>query len=88
MTYKLKFTDRYRKQFKKLDRANQQRINEYLIKISILGNPRELGKSLNGTLSNLWSYRIGNYRLLCQIKDKELVVYIHKVAHRSIVYKQ
>lgn len=53
-----------------------------------MDNPRELGKPLKAVLKELWRYRVGdNQRVLCEIKDNELVVLTLKVGHRKDVYQ-
>ena len=50
------------------------------------GTPRRFGKPLRAELAGLWRYRVGDYRLLCQIKDKILLVLLISVGHRKNVY--
>lgn len=49
-------------------------------------NPRASGKALDGELAGLWRYRVGDYRLLCQIKDTEVEIFIVKIGHRRDAY--
>ena len=49
-------------------------------------DPRAFGKSLTGNLSDQWRYRIGDYRVLCEIQDDKMVVLAIKVGHRRSVY--
>jgi mRNA interferase RelE/StbE len=60
-------------------------ILKYLKKIS--QNPRRFGKVLTGGLRGLWRYRIENYRVICELKDQELIVLVIDIGHRSNVYK-
>jgi mRNA interferase RelE/StbE len=46
-------------------------------------NPRQRGKGMTANKSGLWRYRIGDYRLVCDIQDGELLVLVLQVAHRS-----
>ena len=69
--------------FKKLDSENKIRIGKKLENLKT--NP-ELGKPLTGNLSGLWSLRIGKYRLIYQIKNQELVIFILDLGHRKNVY--
>ena len=69
--------------FKKLDSENKIRIGK---KLEDLKNNPELGKPLTGNLSGLWSLRIGKYRLIYQIKNQELVIFILDLGHRKNVY--
>ena len=87
MAYRVKFTPKSAKQFSKLDNLVKKRIANYLVKLSTLESPRDLGKALQGELSNAWSYRVGNYRILTKIMDKELLVIILIIDHRKQVYK-
>jgi len=69
--------------FKKLDSENKIRIGK---KLEDLKTNPELGKPLTGNLSGLWSLRIGKYRLIYQIKNQELVIFILDLGHRKNVY--
>ncbi len=45
-------------------------------------------KALTGGFAGLWRYRVGDYRIVCDIEDGELVVLVVDVAHRSRIYKR
>ncbi len=49
-------------------------------------DPRASGKPLRGNLAGLWRYRVGNYRVICQHLDHELVVLVIRVGHRKNIY--
>jgi mRNA interferase RelE/StbE len=49
-------------------------------------NPRLWGSALTGNKSGQWRYRIGDYRVVCEIQDDVLIVKVIKVAHRKEVY--
>ena len=34
-----------------------------------------------------WRYRVGEYRIICQIQDKEVLVLVLEIGHRSNIYK-
>ncbi|MFN7025286.1 MAG: type II toxin-antitoxin system RelE family toxin [Pseudorhizobium sp.] len=49
-------------------------------------NPRELGTALKGDALGLyWRYRVGDYRIICDIQDQRLVVLVIDVGHRREV---
>jgi len=50
-------------------------------------NPRLYGKPLKGNLKGFWRYRVGDYRIICYIKDKELIVLAVNIGTRGDVYK-
>ena len=83
---KVVFQETARKQLLKLDKAVRRRIVDYKAEVSELADPRSRGKALVGNLVGFWRYRVGDYRVLCRIKDKELVVSVVEIGHRSNVY--
>jgi len=44
-------------------------------------------KALKGRLAELWRYRVGNYRLVCELRDEVLVILVIRIGHRSDVYR-
>ena len=59
-----------------------------LDEIAKLEDPRSRGKALTGNLAGVWRYRVGDYRILCDINDGRLVILVVDVAHRREVYKR
>ena len=51
-------------------------------------DPRAHGKGLTANLPGRWRYRIGDYRVLCEIRDNDLVVLAIEVGHRCEVYER
>lgn len=70
-----------------MDRQAAKRIIDYLDKrIAVLAAPRQSGKSLKGELGEFWRYRVGDYRILCEIRDDELVILAATIGHQREVY--
>lgn len=87
MSYKVKSTPEFDREFKKLDRNIQRMIKAWIEKnLQGCKNPRSHGKGLTANRSGQWRYRIGDYRLICLIKDDELVILALSVGHRREVY--
>lgn len=88
MKYKVRTNNNFDKKLKKLDRSVQKLIIKYLKdNIDNSENPRLYGKGLAGEKAGLWRYRIGNYRVIADIKDKEVIVIAIDVGHRKEIYK-
>ena len=88
MNYKLEFTDRAKKQLKKLDKHTAALIIGWLEKnIENCDNPRIHGKGLVENKSGQWRYRIGDYRVICEIQDEEIIVLVLEVGHRREIYE-
>lgn len=86
MGYKVKYADSAWKAVAKLDKPSQKRILEFVDKIEASINPRFSGKAISGR-DKEWRYRVGDYRLICEIKDRELIVWLVRVGHRREVYR-
>jgi len=86
MAYKIEFTPKAAKQFTKLDHSTKKRIQEVFFRLQSLEDPRSVGISLQGKLSDLWRYRVGDYRLLTRIIDEKLVILVVAVGHRRDIY--
>lgn len=85
--YKIKFNDKAVKSLTKLDNKIQQKIISYLEQPSLLKNPKIFGKPLLHDKKGSWRYCIGDYRTICQIIEKELVVLALDIGHRKEIYR-
>ena len=72
-----------------LDTTIRKRILKFIDqRIASLDNPSMLGEPLRGrTLGNYWKYRVGDYRIICDIQDKEVRVVVVKIGNRREVYR-
>lgn len=82
----VEFTPRADKQFRKLDHQTRQAVVDYLEKITAGSDPRRHGKPLIGDWSDFWRYRVGKFRLICEIQDNRLVVEVVTIGRRDHVY--
>jgi len=75
------------RQLRKLDKTTAKRLAAYLQQVvADSADPRTRGKSLSGPLGGLWRYRVGDYRVICELIDKRLVVLVVRLGHRSRIY--
>lgn len=89
MAWKIKYSERALKSLQKMDRQHAKRILTYLERrIAVLDNPRISGRPLKGELGVFWRYRIGDYRLLCEIQDEALTILVALIGHRKEIYDQ
>ena len=68
---------------RKLDRQVLRRVKAYLDEVCELDDPRSRGKGLTGDLAGYWRYRIGDYRVLVEVRDDDLVIIAITLGHRS-----
>lgn len=87
MIYRIETTERFDKEFKKLDRSTQRMLKAWIEKYLVnCTDPRLHGKALAANRSGQWRYRIGDYRLICHINDVELIILALSVGHRRSIY--
>ena len=87
MAWDIEYSGKALKALKKIDHTNAKRILDYIDnKIAMLDNPRSLGKPLKGELGEFWRYRIGDYRVICEIQDNRLVILAALIGHRKEIY--
>ncbi len=59
-----------------------------MLKLALQDNPRLQGKALTGRYSGQWRYRVGDYRLICNIQDDIVVILVLELGHRKEVYRK
>ncbi|TNM65992.1 type II toxin-antitoxin system RelE family toxin [Aliirhizobium smilacinae] len=89
MAWTIEYSTSAQKQAKRLDPVIRKRIRQFLDeRLAIHENPRELGTALKGhALGGFWRYKVGDYRIICDIQDQKLVVLVVEVGHRREVYR-
>ena len=88
MAWRIEIDKDVQREMKKLDKQVAKRITAELREVSQLDGPRSMGKGLTGNLAGLWRYRVGDYRIICDIEDGVLLILVVDVAHRREVYKR
>ena len=90
MAWTIKIDPRAAKQFEKLDRPTAKRLRDFLAdRVVSLENPRQVGEALLGsTLGDFWVYRVGDYRIICDLQDGQLVVLVVGLGNRREVYRR
>lgn len=87
MAWQIEITATAKKQLAKLDHQIQSEIVRYLReRIATEEDPRRYGAPLRRDFAGRWKYRVGAYRLICEIQDERILVLVLMVGHRSKVY--
>ena len=88
MAWSIRFDPRAERELARLDRQLHVRVVRFLReRIAPLADPRELGEALTGPLRSFWKYRVGHYRVIVDLQDKELVILVVRIGHRGSVYR-
>jgi len=88
LVWKIELTRESKKQLGKLDRVSAKRIRDYLRRqVEPASDPRGMAKPLKGRFATLWRLRVGDYRLICDIRDNDLLILVVRISHRKQVYR-
>ncbi|MBR6504875.1 MAG: type II toxin-antitoxin system RelE/ParE family toxin [Clostridia bacterium] len=88
MKYNVVFTEGAKKQLKKLDKHIASLIIGWIERnLQYCDNPRIHGKGLTSNRSGQWRYRIGDYRLICEIQDENIIILVLEIGHRKSIYE-
>lgn len=88
MAWTIEYDPRALEDLKKLDRQVQREILDYMDeRVARAKDPRAFGEALRASKFGLWRYRVRDYRIICELQQKRLVVLVVAVGHRSTIYK-
>jgi|LFRM01.1.fsa_nt_gb mRNA interferase RelE/StbE len=89
MSYEFRFSKNALKSINKLDSFTRKMVLGWIEKkLSACGNPRYIGEALTGIHREYWRYRIGDYRLICDIQDGKMILLAVHIGHRREVYRK
>lgn len=86
MAWIINYTDKARKQLKKLDRHIAKEIDAYLDAVAQEPDPTVRGGGLSSNLAGYWRYRVGDYRAICEIQEETITILVVRLGHRSEIY--
>ena len=88
MAWTIEYAESAARQLARLDRQAAKRIISFMRqRVASAADPRSLGSALSGPLGALWRYRVGDYRVICDIQDARLRVLVVRVGNRRDVYR-
>ena len=86
--WRIEITRTAERQMIKVDRPAQRSIQRFLRdRLTPADDPRQWGRPLHGEKRGLWRYRVGDYRLICDIQDEKITALVLEVGHRKDVYR-
>ncbi len=88
MSRHLIYSKKAQKQLKSINPKHAEIILRWLgANIEGCDNPKDHGRPLKGDRKGVWRYRVGDYRILCDIRKERLVVVAVEIVHRQGAYK-
>jgi mRNA interferase RelE/StbE len=89
MAWKIEFDPAAERELGKLDPQIARRILKFLFeRVAPLDDPRSIGEALKGSrLGEFWKYRLGGYRIISRIEDREVIILVVRIGNRREVYR-
>ena len=89
LVWRIEISESAERQLGKLDRPVAKRIRSFLRKrVAVLDDSRGIGAVFEGSaLGEFWKYRVGDWRVICQIRDKEILIIVVRLGNRREVYR-
>jgi len=88
LAWTIDYTNTAKTQLRKLDKPAARRILDFMDeRVAGRDDPRSTGKALTGPLGGLWRYRIGDFRVICDIQDDALRILVVQLGNRREVYR-
>jgi mRNA interferase RelE/StbE len=89
LAWTIELSEAARKSLRAMDRTNSVRVMRFLLqRVATSDNPHLLGTALQGQrYKGIWRYRVGDYRILCEIKNEIVTVFVVEVGHRRDIYR-
>ena len=89
MAWTIIYSEAVKKDLAKLDAPIARRLTTFLReRVAKLENPRSIGEALTGVkLGSYWRYRVGDYRIVCDIQDKKVIILALRIGHRREIYR-
>lgn len=89
MVWRIDVSASAEKQLGKLDPQVARRILTFLReRVAPLDDPRAIGEALRGSeLGEFWKYRVGDWRVICEIKDKQILITVLSLGNRREIYR-
>lgn len=85
--WSIKFSPEFEKEWDKTDPSIQKKVIHFFTeRLQTEEHPKSFAKPLTGNLKNFWRFRIGDYRVICNLIEDERVIYLLRIAHRRDVY--
>jgi len=89
LAWQIEVSETAEKQLAKLDKPVAMRLRSFLReRLASLDDPRSIGQALRGSeLGEFWKYRVGDWRIICQIKDAKICITVVRLGNRREVYR-
>jgi mRNA interferase RelE/StbE len=87
LAWSIDFSPSATKQLAKIDKVWAKKIDDYLVnKVLKSSHPSVLAELLTANLSGKYRYRVGDYRIICELREEVLLVWVVELGHRKNVY--
>lgn len=86
MVFEIVETSEFVRSLRKLDPQVRRGVWKALLALTLIEEPTVKLKPLRRTKVGLWRLRVGDYRVILDVRRDELVIIAIKAGHRSVIY--
>lgn len=89
MSHSIEFSPRAARDFKKLAKTNRTmaaKLNKAIANLAEVPRPRGV-ETLSGTIPTLQRIRVGDFRVVYEIKEEQLLVWVVRLGDRKEIYR-
>ncbi len=86
MTWTIRTDRDFDRALRKLSRQVATRVVKALVALETLDDPTKRCKALSGPYAGLWRLRVGDYRVILDIRRGELAIIALDLGNRSSIY--
>jgi mRNA interferase RelE/StbE len=87
LVWRIEISPRAEREIKMLDPRVQKRIVRFLER-RVAVDPYRIAETLSGSFKGYWRFRIGDYRIICEFRKEQMIVWVIQVGHRREVYRR
>ena len=85
MRYAIRIKESAARELQRIERSDRERL---IAAIDRLAENPFAGSALKGELRGLRRIRVGDYRLLYEVRERDLIVLVLRAAHRREAYRR
>lgn len=88
LNWRIEYNDQAERAILALEKPARSRILKFMReRVASLEDPASKAKALKGHLRGLYRFRVGDYRVICDIQRDRVVVLVLDAGHRKDVYE-
>jgi mRNA interferase RelE/StbE len=87
-TWRVLLDPKATRDLEKLSHRERDRIHRFFReRLATQEDPRRFGHALKGPLTGFWTFRTGDLRIIAEIQDQRVCIFIVRIGNRREIYR-